>query len=51
MVKVDALTAFGLLSLTGQAIAQSVKVMPFGASIVTVCYLTLPVTIKLLTLS
>jgi len=38
MVKVDALTAFGLLSLTGQAIAQSVKVMPFGASIVTRCW-------------
>jgi len=38
MVKVDALTAFGLLSLAGQAMAQSVKVMPFGASIVTRCW-------------
>jgi len=38
MVKVGALTAFGLLSLTGHAVAQTVKVMPFGASIVTRCW-------------
>ncbi|KAF2829347.1 SGNH hydrolase [Ophiobolus disseminans] len=39
MVKVGALTAFGLLSLAGQVMAQqSVKVMPFGASIVTRCW-------------
>jgi hypothetical protein len=37
MVKLCAITAFGLLSLAGQAMAQkTVKVMPFGASIVTV---------------
>jgi hypothetical protein len=39
MVQISSLTAFGLLSLAGQAVAQStVKVMPFGASIVTVRY-------------
>jgi hypothetical protein len=37
MVKLGALTACGLLSLASQAMAQqSVKIMPFGASIVTV---------------
>jgi hypothetical protein len=37
MVKFGAITAFGLLSLAGEAMAQqTVKVMPFGASIVTV---------------
>jgi lysophospholipase L1-like esterase len=37
MVKVGALTACGLLSLAGHVMAQqSVKIMPFGASIVTV---------------
>ncbi|KAH8728672.1 SGNH hydrolase-type esterase domain-containing protein [Phaeosphaeriaceae sp. PMI808] len=39
MVKVGAITAFGLLSLAGQAMAQqTAKVMPFGASIVTRCW-------------
>ncbi|KAF2031562.1 SGNH hydrolase [Setomelanomma holmii] len=39
MVKFGAITAFGLLSLAGHAMAQStVKVMPFGASIVTRCW-------------
>jgi hypothetical protein len=37
MVKFGAITAFGLLSLAGEVLAQkTVKVMPFGASIVTV---------------
>jgi hypothetical protein len=37
MVNVGAITAYGLLSLAGQAMAaETVKVMPFGASIVTV---------------
>lgn len=46
MVKFHALAAFGMLSLAGQAFAQSllqgqtVKVMPFGASIVTRCWRT-----------
>jgi len=39
MVKVGSLAAFGLLSLAGHAVAQqTVKVMPFGASIVTRCW-------------
>jgi len=39
MVKFGAITTFGLLSLAGEAMAQqTVKVMPFGASIVTRCW-------------
>jgi hypothetical protein len=39
MVQIGSITAFGLLSLASQAMAQTtVKVMPFGASIVTVRY-------------
>ncbi|KAF1919620.1 SGNH hydrolase-type esterase domain-containing protein [Ampelomyces quisqualis] len=39
MVKFGAITAYGLLSLAGEAMAQqTVKVMPFGASIVARCW-------------
>ena len=34
MVKLAAITALGLISLTGQTAAATVKILPFGASIV-----------------
>jgi hypothetical protein len=34
MVKLAAITALGLIGLAGQAAAVTVKIMPFGASIV-----------------
>lgn len=51
MVKFGSVAAFALLSLAGDALAQkTAKVMPFGASIVTVsCYSRRFVSISLLT--